>query len=108
LVSEPQFNNALINLKKEIIESGKYVLPFDNSVTTDALALIVKHSINSTDGILLQVALDVAEHLRISGDKLALVSSDQRLLRAAQAEGLVIFNPEIDHLLVLAALVTTD
>lgn len=107
LVSEPQFNNALVNLRKEIIESGKYVLPFDNSVTTDALALIVKHSVNSTDGILLQVALDIAQHLRIGGEKLALVSSDQRLLRAAQAEGLLTFNPETQALLVLATLVTT-
>ena len=35
-VSAAEFDNALINLEKEIIKSpGKYVLPFDNSVTTD-------------------------------------------------------------------------
>jgi hypothetical protein len=36
---------------------------------------------------------------------LVLVSSDQRLLRAAQAEGLVTFNPEIQDQATLAALV---
>ena len=77
-------------------------------MTTDALGLIVKHSINSTDAVLLQVAMDVAEYLRIGGDKLALVSSDQRLLGAAKAEGLLTFNPEREPLLVLAGHVTTN
>lgn len=31
-----------------------------------------------------------------TGDTLVLVASDQRLFRAAHAEGLQIFNPEID------------
>jgi predicted nucleic acid-binding protein len=109
LISAAQFGNALINLEKEIIKSpGKFVLSFNNSVTTDALALIVKHSINSTDAVLLQVGMDVAEYLRIGGDKLALVSSDQRLLGAAKVEGLLTFNPETEPLLVLAAHVTTN
>ncbi|MGH9768028.1 MAG: hypothetical protein ACREAB_11385 [Blastocatellia bacterium] len=54
----------------------------------------------------LRSALDLAADLRVSGDNLALVASDQRLLRAAQAEGLIVFNPEthttadLDQLLV--------
>jgi predicted nucleic acid-binding protein len=96
----------MLNLDKEIIQSlGKHVLSFDNSVTADALALIVKHSINSIDAILLQVAMDVAQHLRAGGDNLALVSSDQRLLRAAQGEGLITFNPESQDQAALVALV---
>ena len=39
---------------------------------------------------------NVAVKLRSTGDTLVLVASDQRLLRAAQNEGLLIFNPEID------------
>jgi hypothetical protein len=38
--------------------------------------------------------LDLAAPYRASGDDLVLFSSDQRLLRAAQAEGLLTFNPE--------------
>ena len=59
-----------------------------------ALPLIGRHSINATDAVLLRSALDVAASLRINGDDLVLVASDQRLLRAAQAEGLLSFNPE--------------
>jgi predicted nucleic acid-binding protein len=106
MLSASQFAQALLNLDKEIIQSlGKHVLSFDNSVTVDALALIVKHSINSTDAILLQVAMDVAQHLRAGGDDLALVSSDQRLLCAAQAEGLITLNPESQDQAALVALV---
>ncbi|MCI0388839.1 MAG: hypothetical protein MOB07_08755 [Acidobacteria bacterium] len=39
-------------------------------------------------------ALDFAANLRARGDDLVLVASDGRLLRAAQAEGLIVFNPE--------------
>ena len=104
-LSASQFAQALLNLDKEIQSLGKHVLSFDNSVTADALALIVKHSINSTDAILLQVAMDVAQHLRSGGDGLALVSSDQRLLRVAQAEGIITFNPESQDQAALVLLV---
>ena len=58
--------------------------------------LIEKYSINSTDAILLQCALDRVNELRMNGDNLILVSSDKRLLRAAQSEGLLTFDPETD------------
>ena len=58
--------------------------------------LIETHSLNSVDAMVLRSALDVATELRSIGDTLVLVASDQRLLRAARAEGLQIFNPEID------------
>ena len=58
--------------------------------------LIETHSLNSVDAIVLRSALDMAVELRSTGDTLALVASDQRLLRAARTEGLHIFNPEID------------
>jgi len=61
---------------------------------TTSLSLIVAHSINSTGAITLRSALAIVQKLRAGGDDLVLVSSDQRLLRAAQAEGLLTFNPE--------------
>jgi predicted nucleic acid-binding protein len=101
-----RFSQALLDFEKEVIQSpGKHLLAFDNSVATDALALIVKHSINSTDAIILRVALDVAQHLRNRGDDIVLVASDQRLLRAAQAEGLTTFDPENQDQMALAVLV---
>jgi hypothetical protein len=93
------FNQALLNLEREVIRSlGKHLLSFDNSVASDALAFIVQHATNATDAIVLRVALDITQLLRAGGDDLVLVASDQRLLRAAQAEGLTTFNPESqDH-----------
>jgi uncharacterized protein len=59
-----------------------------------ACDLIDRHSINSTDAILLRSALDLATGLRTRGDDLLLVASDRRLIRAAGAEGLTTFDPE--------------
>jgi hypothetical protein len=64
----------------------------------------VAHSINSTDALILKSALAIARRLRAAGDELVLVASDQRLLRAAQAEGLAIFDPETQDQAALAAL----
>jgi predicted nucleic acid-binding protein len=106
MLSVANFNAALVGLKQEVIQSlGKHLLSFDNSVATNALVLIDKHAINATDAIILRVAQDVAQYLRGRGDDLVLVASDQRLLRAAQAEGLVTFNPETQDQATLAALV---
>ena len=56
--------------------------------------LIEKYSLNSTDAILLNSALNIAADLRHAGNDLVLVAADGRLLRAARAEGLDTFNPE--------------
>ena len=72
------------------------VFPTEDQIT-NSWDLIEKHSINSTDAILLQCALDRANGLRMNGDNLILVSSDKRLLRAAQSEGLLTFDPETDN-----------
>ncbi len=66
--------------------------------------LIDEHSINSVDAMVLRSALDVAIELRNdANDKLVLVASDQRLLKAARDEGLLVFNPETDPEQVLRA-----
>jgi predicted nucleic acid-binding protein len=86
---------ALVNLGPEILFSttfNKVELP--NSLMLGAISFIDSHSINSTDAIVLRVALDLADRFRQSGDDLALIASDTRLLNAAGAEGLATFNPE--------------
>lgn len=56
--------------------------------------LIEIHSLNSVDAIVLRSALDIGAACRAAGDELVLVTSDQRLLRAASSEELLVFNPE--------------
>lgn len=79
----------------------------DNTLVTAALPLINTHSINATDAILLRSALDLAAYLRANGHDLMLVASDHRLLKAAQAEGLLALNPETHIEADLDALLST-
>jgi predicted nucleic acid-binding protein len=98
-ITDAYFGQVLIDLESEIVRSvGINKLPIGNRLATSSFALIVAHAINSTDAIVLKSALAIAQKLRSGGNDLVLVASDQRLLRAAQAEGLTTFNPESqDH-----------
>lgn len=62
----------------------------------DSWRFIDPHSLNSSDALILQCALDEADNLRAAGDDLVLVCSDDRLVRAAKRERLQTFNPETD------------
>ncbi|MDE0088831.1 MAG: type II toxin-antitoxin system VapC family toxin [Candidatus Poribacteria bacterium] len=100
------FNQAKQLFDNEIIHRNEVqlVLATEDQIT-DSWDLIEKHFINSTDAILLQCALDRVNELRIEGDNLVLVSSDKRLIRAAQSEGLLIFNPETNSQAALDVLI---
>ncbi len=88
-------SQAFKNLEAEIINQPLIrKLDADADLINAALPLIIRRSINSTDAILLRSALDLAASLRVGKDDLVLVASDHRLLRAAQAEGLFVFDPE--------------
>ena len=97
-ISADQFAESTTHLKSEIIDtqSNFRKISVPDSLVWDSMRLIETHSLNSVDAMILRSALDVATELRSTGDTLVLVASDQRLLRAARAEGLQIFNPEID------------
>ncbi len=69
-------------------------IPIDDGLAIRAFSLVDRHSINSTDAVILLSALEIAATLRAGGDDLLLVACDQRLLRAARAEGLATFDPE--------------
>ncbi len=105
-ISAAQLNQALIDFEAEIVMSATLhrITAGDDLVRT-SLDLIRVHSINATDAIILRSALDTATTLRAGGDDLVLVASDLRLLRAAQAEGLLTFNPETQSLAELNALI---
>ncbi len=92
-----EFTHAVVNLNREVTSETS---DFCTDSVPDALVwaslnLIETYSLNSVDAMVLRSALEVAIKLRSIGDTLVLVASDQRLLRSAQNEGLLIFNPEI-------------
>lgn len=93
-----EFTHAVANLNREVTSNTSN---FRTESVPDALVwaslnLVETYSLNSVDAMVLGSALDVAVKLRSTGDTLVFVASDQRLLRAASNEGLLIFNPEID------------
>src|SRR5439155_16851201 len=93
-LSAAAFSQALMEFGAEIVSSRiLHKVVADNALVAAALPLIEVHSINATDGIILRLALNLATQLRAAGQDLILVASDQRLLRAAQAEGLMTFDP---------------
>ena len=96
-LTNADFRQAGINLDYEIIDdqSGFRTIPVPNSLIWSSMDLIETHSLNSVDAIVLRSALDTAAACHEAGDELILVASDQRLLRAAISEGLLVFNPEI-------------
>jgi predicted nucleic acid-binding protein len=89
------FTQALVNFGAEILSSTKVrVVDADSVLVVSALPLIEKHSLNATDAILLRSSLNLNADHRVGGDALVVVACDQRLLRAAQTEGLETFDPE--------------
>ena len=103
--SDAYFRQALANFESEIVRPADITkVSVTSRLVTSSLPLIVTHSINSTDALTLKSALAIARRLRAAGDDLVLVASDQRLLRAAQTEGLITFNPETEPQAALAAL----
>jgi predicted nucleic acid-binding protein len=88
------FNAAQAALRNELIDDPDFLvlgLEFDDIL--DGIELVVRHNLNSTDGAILQAFMKHASPIRPSVISV-LVASDQRLLRAAKAEGLEVLNPE--------------
>jgi predicted nucleic acid-binding protein len=89
------FVQGMRNFRAEVVNDPTFdKAAVANVLILAALPLIGTHSINSTDAVVLRLCLDLATQWRPRGDDVVLVASDRRLLRAAQSEGLVTFDPE--------------
>lgn len=106
-ISEKAFQQAMAEFRAEVIDAPDFSL---QSVTDDwilaSLPLIEQHALNATDAIILRCALQVADTLRQTDDDLVMITSDVRLVRAAQRTGLITWNPEVDTQSALDTLVT--
>ena len=89
------FNQIKQLFETEISQQPDVVKVYPSNSQADASVVFIEsYSINSSDAIILQCALDKANELRIDGHDLILVSSDKGLLKAAISEQLQTFNPE--------------
>jgi hypothetical protein len=61
----------------------------------DDAALIEKHNVNTADAAILALLLRYRQLQPPSDPPTVLVAADSRLVRAAQAEGILTLNPEI-------------
>ncbi len=97
LLSANAYSQSVSQLRSEVLDSTDLRLqPVDESLVRASLSLMEQYSLNATDALVLRSALNLATQLRSAGHKLALVTSDMRLVNAAQAEGLETLNPETD------------
>jgi predicted nucleic acid-binding protein len=95
VISLTAFNQAVTDFRAEIIDSAELTkLSATDPLVLAAFPHVQAHSLNSNDAVILCSALEAAVALRGRGDDLLLLTSDQRLQRAAGAEGLAVFNPE--------------
>jgi predicted nucleic acid-binding protein len=105
-MSIADFEQAVASFDAEIVGAVSVTRASVTSrLVSSSLPLVLAHSINSTDALILKSALVIAKRLRRVGGDLVLVASDQRLLRAAQSEGLTTFNPETQDQAALTLLV---
>lgn len=106
-ISARAFQQAMVEFRAEGIEATDFTL---QSVTNDmvrtSLPLIEQHALNATDALILRCTQPIAAVLRAGGDDRVLVASDARLMRAAQATGLLTWNPASDPQATLDALST--
>ena len=94
-LSSTVLTQAMTVLHEEVIDNNAFSVAFvDDNLILSAASLITQHNINATDAIILRSCLNLQQELSTQEQKLILWSCDKRLLRAAQQEGVPIFNPE--------------
>jgi uncharacterized protein len=101
-MTDKMLRAALDELEHEITKNEDFVaVSVDDALLLSAIDFIAKHNLNASDCVILRAALFYRDILQKTGDDLLFWASDARLLRAAEREGLTVFDPEIDTLLKL-------
>ena len=93
VVTQIQFTDARKLLRQEVLDGPDFaLLTVDDAAFLGGVSLIDQYNLNSSDAALLDAYLRYAQTQ--SPSECVLVASARRLLRAAQAEGLPVLNPE--------------
>jgi len=94
LIDAASYTSAVTALQQEVPASSLFkILTIEDDRILAGLPLLVKHNLNSNDAAILATYLRFQQGLPGS-PSCFLVAADQRLLRAAEAEGLRTLNPE--------------
>ncbi|MGH9945582.1 MAG: type II toxin-antitoxin system VapC family toxin [Pyrinomonadaceae bacterium] len=91
-----KYENALLRLESELT-NRYFVADLTNSVVKSAMALAKKHGLRGYDAVQLAACLEVARNREANGlSSLIFLTADNDLLKAADAEGVTVENPN-DH-----------
>ena len=102
ILTDVVFAQAMSNFRVEVLDDANFSLvSITDSLIEGSYQLIERYSLNATDALILQSAVEVVTTVGRAGNNLVLITSDLRLLRAAQVEGLHTFNPETDNQAIL-------
>ena len=102
-IGQPAFHAGISALENDFLNNPDAVLlSITDAITFASLSMIQRHNLNSADAAILTTFLQYRATL---SEKMVLVSSDKRLIRAAQSEGFVTLNPEELDLLDLPAFI---
>ncbi len=94
-LSQQDYTDARLLLEDDVLNSNRFTLlsTLDEDILA-GIALSDAHNINSTDAAILAAYLRYAEFVSADEPICVLVAADNRLLRAAESEGLKTLNPE--------------
>jgi len=96
----------MAEFKAECVDREEFLATSVDDVTIlSAIDLIARHNLNSTDAIILRSVLNLSQALQTQGHTLSLWTSDRRFIRAAQNEGIAVFDPEIETIDTLKQLI---
>lgn len=89
------FVDAVTALQTEVVTDSDFgLIPITDAAVFAGVSLIDRHNINSADAAILSALLRFRSSLPGGSPPCLLVAADQRLLRAALAEGFQTLNPE--------------
>jgi len=94
-LSQPAYRQAMAEFKSEVMKNSDFLkTSVDDALLFSSAALIAKHNLNSNDCVILRSVLNLRDSLPQQQNEIILCTSDNRLARAAGAEGIRVFNPE--------------
>jgi len=94
-LSDDEFKQQMVNFNAEVLNNSDFLsIHVERDTIIASFSLIEQFSINSTDATVLRVALELNDAMQAVAQKLVVVCSDKRLVRAAENSGIVVCNPE--------------
>ncbi len=95
ILSNAAFTKAATKLQDEVFVSSDFgVLTIGDDRVLAGLNFVIRHNLNSNDAAILATYLRFQQSLPPGSPECFLVTSDQRLIRSSESEGLKTLNPE--------------